>query len=87
MASAALYERDGSPAGFEWIDCQDGAQSVVSLIRLDRARARIVLAVCNFTPVPRQDYRVGVPRGGQWREVLNSDAAAYGAVGSVIWVG
>jgi 1,4-alpha-glucan branching enzyme len=73
----ALYEHDCSPDGFEWIDCQDAEQSVVSLIRKGQVNETIVLAVCNFTPVPRYDYRLGVPRGGRWHEVLNSDAVAY----------
>ncbi len=73
----ALYEQDCSPAGFEWIDCEDAEQSVVSLMRLGRASDTIVLAICNFTPVPRYDYRLGVPRDGRWREVLNSDALVY----------
>jgi 1,4-alpha-glucan branching enzyme len=73
----ALYEQDFSPDGFQWIDCNDAEQSVVSLIRTGQSTDTIVLVVCNFTPVPRHDYRVGVPRGGVWREVLNSNATDY----------
>jgi 1,4-alpha-glucan branching enzyme len=73
----ALYEQDFSPDGFQWIDCNDAEQSVVSLIRTGRSTDTVVLVVANFTPVPRHDYRVGVPRSGVWREVLNSNATHY----------
>ena len=74
----ALYEQDCDPAGFEWIDCSDADSSVVSLIRKGRSAHTIILAICNFTSVPRFGYRVGAPRGGYWREALNSDAGEYG---------
>ena len=74
----ALHELDCDPAGFEWIDCGDSESSVVSLIRKAKSASTIILVVCNFTPVPRQNYRLGAPRAGTWREVLNSDAAEYG---------
>src|SRR3989454_3911426 len=74
---AALHELDCQPAGFEWIDCNDAEGSSVSLIRKAKSTDEVVLAVCNFTPVPRNDYRVGVVRGGFWRELLNSDATEY----------
>jgi 1,4-alpha-glucan branching enzyme len=77
----ALYELDCDPAGFEWIDCGDAEGSVVSLIRKGKSTSTLVLVVCNFTPVPRQGYRVGAPRGGFWREVLNSNAGEYGGSG------
>jgi 1,4-alpha-glucan branching enzyme len=77
----ALHELDCEPAGFEWIDCGDAESSVVSLIRKGKSTATLVLAVCNFTPVTRQEYRIGAPRGGFWREVLNSDAWEYGGSG------
>ena len=80
-SEAALHDLDCQPEGFEWIDCNDGSASVVSFIRKARSPAEIVLVVCNFTPVPRAYYRVGVPRGGLWRELLNSDAAEYGGSG------
>ena len=54
---------------------------MLSFLRRGRAREDVVLVACNFTPVPRPGYRVGVPRGGFWREVLNSDAADYGGAG------
>jgi len=72
----ALYELDCEPAGFEWVDCHDNENSVLAFLRKSRA-GDSVLVVCNFTSVPRHDYRVGVPRGGYWKELLNSDATAY----------
>ena len=77
----ALHELDCEPRGFEWIDCGDTESSVVSLMRQGKSSPAIVLAVCNFTPVPRQNYRIGAPRGGFWRETLNSDADIYGGSG------
>jgi 1,4-alpha-glucan branching enzyme len=73
-----LYEADCEPAGFEWIDCNDADGSTLSLMRKGKHTSTIVLVVCNFTPVPRHNYRVGAPRGGFWQEVLNSDAKEYG---------
>lgn len=73
----ALHELDCDPQGFEWIDCKDAEQSVVSLIRKGKSADEVVLVVCNFTPVPRYNYRVGVPSGGFWKELLNSDAGDY----------
>jgi 1,4-alpha-glucan branching enzyme len=80
-AEPALYEMDCDPAGFEWMDCTDYQRSVVSFLRHGRRRGDTLLIVCNFTPVPRQNYRVGVPQGGYWRETLNSDAPLYGGSG------
>jgi 1,4-alpha-glucan branching enzyme len=74
----ALYELDCNPGGFDWIDCSDAEGSVLSWVRKAKSSEDLVLVVCNFTPVPRQDYRIGAPRGGFWREILNSDAALYG---------
>jgi 1,4-alpha-glucan branching enzyme len=78
---AALHELDCHPSGFSWVDCCDAEQSIVSLMRKGKAPDRLVLIVCNFTPVPRHNYRVGVPRSGHWDEVLNSDAPLYGGSG------
>jgi 1,4-alpha-glucan branching enzyme len=77
----ALYEQDFTEAGFEWVDCNDADSSVLSFLRKDRSRGTVVLIICNFTPVVRSHYRVGVPRGGPWRECLNSDATDYGGSG------
>ena len=80
-SAAGLHELDCDSAGFEWIDCNDSDASVVSLLRKGRADDSGVVVVCNFTPVSRRNYRVGVPRGGLWRERLNSDARDYGGGG------
>jgi 1,4-alpha-glucan branching enzyme len=77
----ALYELDFSPEGFEWVDVNDWEASVIAFLRKPRAQGREVLVVCNFTPLVRENYRVGVPRGGFWRERLNSDAQIYGGSG------
>jgi 1,4-alpha-glucan branching enzyme len=77
----ALHELDFQSAGFEWIDCNDSDHSTISFLRKGRAKDDVVLVVCNFTPVPRFNYRVGVPRGGFWKEILNSDAKEYGGSG------
>jgi 1,4-alpha-glucan branching enzyme len=77
----ALHELDFDPAGFEWVDCNDSLHSVVSYLRHGRSTDDIFLVACNFTPLPRQGYHVGVPRGGYWQEVLNSDAEDYGGSG------
>jgi len=73
----ALYELDFSPEGFGWIDCHDADQSIVSYQR--RARdGSCVVVVLNFTPVPRNGYRIGVPEAGTYKELLNSDSELYG---------
>ena len=77
----ALYQKDFSGEGFEWIDCNDTESSTLAWLRKGSSRDDVVLVVCNFTPVPRDNFRVGVPRGGQWRECLNSDARDYGGGG------
>jgi 1,4-alpha-glucan branching enzyme len=78
----ALYQIDFSADGFEWIDCNDTESSTLSFLRKGKAPDDMVLVVCNFTPVPRDNFIVGVPRGGQWRERLNSDAQDYGGSGT-----
>ncbi|MGZ8459660.1 MAG: 1,4-alpha-glucan branching protein GlgB [Candidatus Deferrimicrobiaceae bacterium] len=77
----ALHELDFDPAGFEWVDSHDAEQSVLTFLRKGRSTGDIILVVCNFTPVPRRNYRAGVPRGGFWREILNSDGQEYGGSG------
>jgi 1,4-alpha-glucan branching enzyme len=76
----ALHQRDFSPEGFEWIDANDSDNSVLTFLRRGDDGAPLVVA-CNFTPVPRPGYRVGLPQPGGWREVINSDAAIYGGSG------
>ena len=77
----ALYELDCNGEGFEWIDFHDWEHSIISFIRKGKATDTAILVVCNFTPVPRGNYRIGVPRGGHWKEVLNSNAKIYGGSG------
>ncbi len=76
-AEPALHDKNCSPDGFEWVDANDAEQSVSAFLRRNGDPAEAVLVVCNYTPVPRYGYRVGVPRGGFWKEMLNSDATAY----------
>jgi len=73
----ALHDLDFEPGGFSWIDCHDADQSVVSWLRRDR-QGNCVVVILNFTPVPREAYRIGLPHDGPWREVFNSDSAHYG---------
>ena len=77
----ALHEIDFAREGFEWIDFRDWEGSIISFLRRGKRTDDILLVVCNFTPIPRKNYRVGVPRSGFWREVLNSDAKLYGGSG------
>ncbi|MFQ5580646.1 MAG: 1,4-alpha-glucan branching protein GlgB [Nitrospiria bacterium] len=78
----AMYEADFESPGFEWIDYRDREQGVLSFIRRGRTTDTLILVVCNTTPVTRHHYRVGVPSGGLWSEVLNSDAGIYGGSGT-----
>jgi len=73
----ALHHLDNDPAGFEWIDCNDSGTSTISLMRHGGSPRQTVVGVFNFTPVPRLNYILGVPSGGYWRELLNSDAEDY----------
>ena len=76
----AMHEVDFSPDGFQWVDMNDSDDSVITYLRLSKGGSP-VLVVCNFTPVVRHGYRVGVPLPGRWREALNSDAPFYGGSG------
>jgi len=75
----ALHATDSVPEGFSWLIGDDQENSVFAFLRRDGDQC--VLVVCNMTPVPRQDYRIGVPMGGQWNEVINTDASVYGGSG------
>jgi 1,4-alpha-glucan branching enzyme len=77
----ALHQVDFDPEGFHWVDCNDVETSVISFLRKGRSGDDMVLVVCNFTSVPRHDYRIGVPVPGTWKEILNSDAHEYGGGG------
>ncbi len=77
----ALYEIDFAEEGFRWIDANDSANSILSFMRYGNNRSRPVLVVVNFTPIPRHNYRIGVPDDAVWYEILNSDAKQYGGSG------
>lgn len=77
----ALHQGDVDPSGFEWIDAADAASSVMFFLRKGHDPEKPVVVGCNFTPAVRQDYRVGVPYGGVWRELLNSDATEFAGSG------
>jgi 1,4-alpha-glucan branching enzyme len=90
-SESPLHWFDNDPQGFEWVDCNDAPTSVISLLRkgkdndkddADNGGENPVLVVCNFTPIPRLGYMIGVPSGGYWKEILNSDALEYGGSGS-----
>jgi 1,4-alpha-glucan branching enzyme len=74
---SALYEVDFEPQGFVWIDANDSEDSVISFMRYNRERDEFLVFVCNFTPVPRFNYRIGVPQAGYYAELLNTDAVEY----------
>jgi 1,4-alpha-glucan branching enzyme len=73
----ALHELDCEPDGFQWVDCNDAEQSTISFLRRGRSSDDVILVACNFTPVPRHNYAIGVPRAGRWHEMLNSDSREY----------
>jgi 1,4-alpha-glucan branching enzyme len=77
-AEPALHRKDVEPAGFEWIAGNDSENSVLSFLRKGDDGDAPVVVVCNFTPLTREGYRLGVPEGGAWVELLNSDASCYG---------
>jgi 1,4-alpha-glucan branching enzyme len=77
----ALHERDFDNQGFAWVVVHDWEESVIAFLRKGKNQDDPVLAIFNFTPVPRHNYHIGVPHGGRWRELLNSDAPLYGGSG------
>lgn len=77
----ALHQADFDPEGFRWMDANDSQNSILSFVRYDKQKKQQVVAVVNFTPVPRYNYRIGVPDDGYWVEILNSDASQYGGSG------
>ena len=77
----AMYEQDTCMEGFEWVNADDSSRSIYSFIRHSKGAKKNLLFVCNFTPIERPEYRVGVPRGKQYRLVLNSDELQYGGTG------
>jgi len=81
MREGALNDFDFEAGGFEWVDFQDSQQSIISFIRKGSEGEGQILVVCNFTPIPRHNYRVGVSSPGTWKELLNSDGREYGGSG------
>ncbi|MBV9446870.1 MAG: 1,4-alpha-glucan branching protein GlgB [Streptosporangiaceae bacterium] len=76
----ALWELDSSPDGFSWIDSNDAQGNTLSFLRVDRSSG-ILVCIANFSAIPHENYRVGLPQAGRWREVLNTDAGVYGGSG------
>jgi 1,4-alpha-glucan branching enzyme len=87
-AEPALYQVDDDFRGFEWIDFRDAEASVIVFARYAQDRENFLVFCCNFTPVPRAGYRIGLPRRGGYWEIFNSDAAMFGGsnVGNGGWV-
>jgi 1,4-alpha-glucan branching enzyme len=87
----AMNEVDDDYAGFEWIDFRDAEASVISFLRYSRDRQEYLVFVCNFTPVPRHNYRVGVPQAGQYAEIFNTDSEMFGGSNmgnsGAVWAG
>jgi len=79
-AHPALWERDFDPAGFEWIDSNDADHNVLAYLRRDHAGQALAVVV-NFAGVPHEGYRLALPSGGAWREILNTDSELYGGSG------
>jgi 1,4-alpha-glucan branching enzyme len=78
---AALYQLDCVSGGFEWLEANEAETSILAWLRKGKAGAAPVIVVCNFTPAPRENYRLGLPMHGRWREILNTDAEIYGGSG------
>jgi 1,4-alpha-glucan branching enzyme len=74
----ALYERDFDPAGFWWLEANDAAANAIAFARASKDGSRVLVCVANLAPVPRPDYRLGLPRAGRWREAINTDSSFYG---------
>jgi len=74
----ALYESDADPAGFQWIDANNSDENVAAFMRMSPKTGKIVVCACNFAPVPRKGYRMGLPRAGFYKEILNTDGDLYG---------
>jgi 1,4-alpha-glucan branching enzyme len=78
---SALHQVDFSPAGFEWVDVGNAEMSIIAFLRKSGGAGAPLLVVCNFTPLPRENFLVGVPARGLWREIINTDARDYGGAG------
>jgi 1,4-alpha-glucan branching enzyme len=82
----ALWESDGEPAGFEWIDVDNAFENILAFIRRSPSTGRELVCVCNFSAVAKKDYSLRLPRKGKWQTVINSDDKVYGGAGSVVEV-
>src|SRR5262249_17117581 len=78
---SAMQALDTEPAGFEWVDCNDAPASAITLLRKGKSEREVILVACNFTPISGEKYKVGVPLGGFWKELLNSDGKEYAGSG------
>ncbi|MCW3064516.1 MAG: glgB [Solirubrobacterales bacterium] len=83
----ALWQLDSDPAGFFWLEANDTANNVIAFCRTTAGGDRVVVCVCNLSPIPRHAYRVGLPRGGRWRELVNTDSTFYGGSDTGNWGG
>jgi len=83
-AEPALWERDFSSDGFQWVDASDSDSNVLSFLRRSADGARAVVCIANLSPVSRPAYTIGLPRGGPWRELLNTDAERFGGAGTTM---
>jgi 1,4-alpha-glucan branching enzyme len=77
----ALWERDFVPEGFSWIDANDADNSVLSFLRVAATDGRMLVCVANLTPIPRHEYRLGLPAPGRWEVVLNTDDVRFAGAG------
>jgi 1,4-alpha-glucan branching enzyme len=77
----ALWEADGEAEGFAWIEVDNAAQNLISFRRISPATGKEIVCVCNFSPVTIENYRLGLPRAGKFKQLLNTDAEAYGGKG------
>jgi 1,4-alpha-glucan branching enzyme len=83
----ALWALDSDPAGFWWLEANDAANNVVAFCRGSRNAERVLVCILNMSPVPRHSYRVGLPRGGRWKELVNTDSTFYGGSDAGNWGG
>lgn len=81
QTESALYELDGNPDGFEWINCNSANTSLLSFIRRGKKETDTLVVICNFTPIEHKAYKLGVPSGGKWQEIFSSDSSKYGGEG------
>ncbi|MDQ6651390.1 MAG: alpha amylase C-terminal domain-containing protein, partial [Acidobacteriota bacterium] len=84
QAKNSLWEADGEPAGFQWIDANNASENVVSFIRRSPSTGKELICVGNFAPVLRENHRLGLPRNGKYRMIVNTDSAEYGGSGTAI---